>query len=110
VKRIYTHIARIFIVVMIMTTVMSTLAMANGSGWRGRGRDKKFGRFINRHDGRDGRFDGRGPRRDRRYDRWYGGDRGRWDRGRSRWMDWNDRNRFNRRHHFRDRRFDRRFW
>jgi hypothetical protein len=102
VTKLFTHIARIFIVVMILTTVMSTLAMANG--WRGRGRDKKYGRFINRHDGRYGRFDGRG-RRDHRYDRWYGG---RWDRGRSRWG-W-DRHRFDRRYYYRDRRFNRRFW
>jgi hypothetical protein len=107
VTKIFTHIARTLIVVMILTTVMSTLAMANG--WRGRGRDKKYGRFINRHDGRYGRFDGRGRRWDRRYDRWYG-DRGRWDRGRSRWMDWDGRNRFYKNNYFRGRRYDRRFW
>jgi hypothetical protein len=101
VTKIFTHIARIFIIVMILTTVMSTLAMANG--WRGRGRDKKYGRFINRHDGRYGRFDGRGRRWDRRYNRWYGG---RWDRGRSRW----DRHRFDKRYYYRGRRFDRRFF
>jgi hypothetical protein len=28
---------------------------------RGRGQDRKFSRFVNGHDARDGRWDGRGP-------------------------------------------------
>jgi hypothetical protein len=101
VLKIKTPIARILILAVILTTVMSTLATANG--WRGRGRDKKYGRFINRHDGRDGRFDGRG-RWDRRYDnrRWdWDRDHRGWDRNRR------DHDRYDRRY---DRRYNRRFW
>src|SRR5512142_176577 len=35
--------------------------VAQGNG-RGRGQAKKFGKFVNGHDARDGRWDGRGPR------------------------------------------------
>lgn len=36
-------------------------AVAQGNG-RGRGQAKKFDKFVNGHDARDGRWDGRGPR------------------------------------------------
>ncbi|MBO0799252.1 MAG: hypothetical protein J2P31_10575 [Blastocatellia bacterium] len=89
--KIYKNIARIVIVAVVLTTVMSSLAMADG--WHGRGRDRKYSRFINGHDGRDGRFDGRG-RWDRRYYRRY---EDRWDRDRDRYR-WDDRYRYNRRY------------
>ena len=37
-------------------------AVAQGNG-RERGQAKKFDKFVNGHDARDGRWDGRGPRR-----------------------------------------------
>jgi len=53
-----------------LSLVMATFVIAfallapvqvSGQG-RGRGLDKKAGKFINGHDARDGRWDGRGPR------------------------------------------------
>ncbi len=52
----------------VVTLVLPTMALADGSRKRGRHRDKKAEKFINGHDARDGRFDGRGPngRKERR--------------------------------------------
>src|SRR5262245_66381952 len=70
---------------------LSAVTFDHDKRWRGRGNDKKAGKFINGHDARDGRWDGRGPRfrfrdrrgrgpriifRDRR-DRGHGAERGR---------------------------------
>ena len=45
-------------------------ATALGQG-RGRGQEKKFYKFVNRHDARDGRWDGRGRSFERRISRPY---------------------------------------
>jgi hypothetical protein len=71
---------------------------------RGRGQDRKFGRFVNGHDARDGRWDGRGPGFGRRSvisNRIYRQQR--WDRFRNRDFNrnWEFRNR-----EFRQRRFE----
>lgn len=47
----------------IVTMALSDATFAHDKHRRGRFNDRKSGRFINRHDARDGRFDGRGPRR-----------------------------------------------
>jgi hypothetical protein len=49
----------------VVSMALSDVTFASHDRGRGRGRfiGKKTGRFINRHDARDGRFDGRGPRR-----------------------------------------------
>ena len=44
-----------------LLSALPTIASAQGRG-RGRGQDKKFDKFVNGHDARDGRWDGRGPR------------------------------------------------
>jgi len=48
--------------VMIVNLALSAVTFAHDKRWRGRGNDKKAGKFINGHDARDGRWDGRGPR------------------------------------------------
>src|SRR5262245_65372198 len=58
----------------IFNLALSAVTFAHDKRWRGRGNDKKSGKFINGHDARDGRWDGRGPRAR------FGGRRGRDDR------------------------------
>jgi hypothetical protein len=58
----------LFAVVLIVTTLlMPSAGFAQGHG---RGQAKKFGKFVNGHDARDGRWDGRGPK-----PKWYTGKR-----------------------------------
>jgi hypothetical protein len=47
----------------VVSMALSDVTFASHDRGRGRFIGKKSGRFINRHDARDGRFDGRGPRR-----------------------------------------------
>jgi len=47
--------------VLLASLLIPAQAVAQGNG-RGRGQAKKFGKFVNGHDARDGRWDGRGPR------------------------------------------------
>ena len=47
---------------LVLLTCLPSVASAQG---RGRGQNKKLGKFVNGHDARDGRWDGRGPRRSR---------------------------------------------
>jgi hypothetical protein len=49
------------ILVLFASFLIPAQAVAQGNG-RGRGQAKKFGKFVNGHDARDGRWDGRGPR------------------------------------------------
>lgn len=51
----------IAVLVVLASLLLPTHAVAQGNG-RGRGQAKKFGKFVNGHDARDGRWDGRGPR------------------------------------------------
>ena len=44
-----------------LLSALPAIASAQGRG-RGRSQDKKFDKFVNGHDARDGRWDGRGPR------------------------------------------------
>ncbi|HMG72294.1 MAG TPA: hypothetical protein VK582_02245 [Pyrinomonadaceae bacterium] len=46
--------------------VLPAAALGQGRG-RGRGEEKKFYKFVNSHDARDGRWDGRGRRTGRSY-------------------------------------------
>jgi len=48
-----------------LLAVLPTMASAQGRG-RGRAHDKKWSKFVNGHDARDGRWDGRGSRYGRR--------------------------------------------
>jgi hypothetical protein len=60
--------AMLFTVVLIATTLlMPSVGFAQGHG---RGQAKKYGKFVNGHDARDGRWDGRGPK-----PKWYVGKR-----------------------------------
>jgi hypothetical protein len=53
---------RKIVLVLVSLFLLSALpAIASAQG-RGRGQDKKYGKFVNGHDARDGRWDGRGPR------------------------------------------------
>ena len=47
--------------ILFVSLLVPTQAVAQGNG-RGRGQAKKFDKFVNGHDARDGRWDGRGPR------------------------------------------------
>lgn len=51
----------IAVLVVFGSLLLPTDAVAQGNG-RGRGQAKKFDKFVNGHDARDGRWDGRGPR------------------------------------------------
>ena len=55
----------LLLISVVLVCVLPAAAFGQGRG-RGRGQEKKWDRFINRHDARDGRWDGRGPRIDRR--------------------------------------------
>ena len=48
-------------VVLFASLLAPAQAVSQGNG-RGRGQAKKFEKFVNGHDARDGRWDGRGPR------------------------------------------------
>src|SRR5258707_6502657 len=78
-----------------LLSALPTIASAQGRG-RGRGQDKKFDKFVNGHDARDGRWDGRGPRGTRvgHRNRWgnsiYGSRNRRWEVDRNRHGDRND--------------------
>lgn len=41
--------------------LLAALPAISSAQGRGRGQDKKFGRFVNGHDARDGRWDSRSP-------------------------------------------------
>lgn len=77
------------ILMLVFAVGAPTAALAQGKG-RGRGLEKKAGKFKNGHDARDGRWDGRGPggNRDDRYDddddRYNDDDDYRYGRGRNR--------------------------
>jgi hypothetical protein len=58
-SRRFTAFLAIF--VLFASLLIPAQAVAQGNG-RGRGQAKKFGKFVNGHDARDGRWDGRGPR------------------------------------------------
>ena len=58
-SRRFTAFLAIF--VLFASLLIHAQAVAQGNG-RGRGQAKKFGKFVNGHDARDGRWDGRGPR------------------------------------------------
>lgn len=62
--RVFNKVAKVLMLGMILLLAVPTLSFAQGRG-RGRGHDKKYEKFINRHDARDGRWDGRGPKRHR---------------------------------------------
>src|SRR5262245_47251914 len=89
---------------MVVNLALSAVTFAHDKRWRGRGNDKKAGKFINGHDARDGRWDGRGPRfrfrdrrdRDERFRFRDRRDRGEW---RDRWRegDWHRRDNLRRR-------------
>lgn len=55
---------RLSILAIVMMLLIPSYGYAQGRG-HGRGQAKKFGKFINGHDARDGRWDGRGPKRKR---------------------------------------------
>ncbi len=57
-------------VAMIVTLALPAVTFADQPRKRGRHRDKKAEKFINRHDARDGRWDGRDPRWRGRRERW----------------------------------------
>ena len=50
----------------VLAFVLPAIALGQGRG-RGRGEEKKFYKFVNGHDARDGRWDGRGRRTARSY-------------------------------------------
>ncbi len=56
---------KILLVVASLFLLAALPAMSFGQG-RGRGQAKKFDRFVNGHDARNGRWDGRGPGYSRR--------------------------------------------
>jgi hypothetical protein len=56
---------RISLIVASLCLLAALPAISFAQG-RGRGQEKKFDRFVNGHDARDGRWDGRGPRFGRR--------------------------------------------
>jgi len=55
------HNRKIWLVFASLFLLAALPAMSFAQG-RGRGQEKKFDRFVNGHDARDGRWDGRGPR------------------------------------------------
>ncbi|HEY6403439.1 MAG TPA: hypothetical protein VI479_18595 [Blastocatellia bacterium] len=57
----------------VVTMALSDATFAHDKRGRGRFNDRKSGRFINRHDGRGGRFDGRGRFNDRKHDKFFNG-------------------------------------
>lgn len=62
-KSILTPRFRVFMAAFVLAAslLLPTYAVAQGNG-RGRGQAKKFQKFVNGHDARDGRWDGRGPK------------------------------------------------
>lgn len=53
---------RKIVLVLVSLFLLSALPTITSAQGRGRGQDKKYGKFVNGHDARDGRWDGRGPR------------------------------------------------
>jgi hypothetical protein len=82
----------------VVTMALSDVTFAKQGRGRGRFNGKKSDKFINRHDGRDGRFDGRGRFNDKKDDKFPNGHDardGRFD-GRGPRRRFDDRRRFHR--------------
>jgi hypothetical protein len=77
--------------ILLVATPALTFAQGRGRGrWRDSKSEKKYWKFVNRHDARDGRWDGRGPDRRHRniyWDRRFRRDRN-YDFSRTRRIDW----------------------
>ncbi len=62
------NLVSIAMLVLLLALALPATAFADkrdkGQGRHHDKRDRKCGKFVNCHDGRDGRWDGRGPRRD----------------------------------------------